>query len=128
MDVHMPEIDTLLFDAEDIVDRFRFRKATEIEKEIQEKIRFCDKKMNDILHELNELVGSEEKNRIEMEKLKEQHRAARKTVLAHQHSFGMTADPLEKELESFNPKFEEYEELTQTELFTSAGNCHFISS
>ena len=49
-----------------------------------------------ILHELNELVGSEEKNRIEMEKLQEQHRAARKTILAHQHSFGMTADHLKK--------------------------------
>ncbi|MER2090765.1 MAG: septation ring formation regulator EzrA [Sporosarcina sp.] len=112
MDVHMPKIDTLLFDVEDMVDRFRFKKATELEKEIQEKIRFCDKKMNDILHELNELVGSEEKNRIEIEKLKEQHRAARKAVLAHQHSFGMTANPLEKELEAFNPKFEEYDELT----------------
>ncbi|HJF32486.1 MAG TPA: septation ring formation regulator EzrA [Sporosarcina psychrophila] len=112
MDVHMPEIDTLLFDVEDVVDRFRFGKATKLEKAIQEKIRFCDKKMNDILQELNELVGSEEKNRIEMEKLKEQHRAARKAVLAHQHSFGMTANPLEKELESFNPKFKEYDELT----------------
>ena len=39
----------LLFDAEDIVDRFRFEKATEIEKEIQEKIHSCDKKMNEIL-------------------------------------------------------------------------------
>ena len=39
MDVHMPEIDSLLFDVEDLVDRFRFRKATETEKEIQEKIR-----------------------------------------------------------------------------------------
>jgi len=112
MDVHMPKIDTLLFDVEDVVDRFRFRKATGLEKEIQEKVRFCDKKMNNILRELNELVGSEEKNRIEMEKLKEQHRAARKAVLAHQHSFGMTANPLEKELESFNPKFAEYDELT----------------
>ena len=112
MDVHMPKIDSLLFDVEDMVDRFRFRKATGTEKEIQEKIRFCDNKMNDILKELNELVGSEEKNRIEIEKLKEQHRAARKTVLAHQHSFGMTASPLEKELESFNPKFKEYDELT----------------
>ena len=112
MDVHMPKIDSLLFDVEDMVDRFRFRKATETEKVIQDKIRYCDKKMNEILHELNELVGSEEKNRIEIEQLKEQHRAARKTVLAHQHSFGMTANPLEKELESFNPKFAEYDELT----------------
>ncbi|MFJ7934839.1 septation ring formation regulator EzrA [Sporosarcina sp. NPDC096371] len=112
MDIHMPKIDSLLFDVEDLVDRFRFGKATAAEKNIQEKIRFCEKKMNDILQELNELVGSEEKNRIEIEKLKEQHRAARKTILAHQHSFGMTVNPLEKELEAFNPKFEEYDELT----------------
>ncbi|MFS0574849.1 septation ring formation regulator EzrA [Sporosarcina sp. 179-K 3D1 HS] len=112
MDVHMPKIDSLLFDVEDMVDRFRFRKATETEKQIQDKIRYCDKKMSEILQELNELVGSEEKNRIEMELLKEQHRAARKTVLAHQHSFGMTANPLEQELESFHPKFVEYDELT----------------
>ncbi len=120
MDIHMPKIDTLLFDVEDMVDRFRFKKATELEKEIREKIHFCNKKMNDILFELNELVGSEEKNRIEMEKLKEQHRAARKSVLAHQHSFGMTANPLEKELESFNPKFEEYEELTENGNYLQA--------
>ena len=113
MDIHMPKIDTLLFDAEDMIDRLRYRKASEIEKDIQEKIRFCDEKMNAILHELNELVGSEEKNRIEMEKLQEQHRAARKTILAHQHSFGMTAEPLEKELDSFKPKFNEYAELTE---------------
>ena len=37
MDVHMPKIDTLLFDAEDVIDRFRYRKATEIEKDIRAK-------------------------------------------------------------------------------------------
>jgi len=113
MDDHMPKIDTLLFDVEDTVDRFRYKKASEIEKEIQEKIRFCDDTMNSILTELNELVGSEEKNRIEMEKLQEQYRMARKTILAHQHSFGRTVGPLEKELEAFNPKFKEYNELTE---------------
>lgn len=112
-DEHMPKMDSLLFDIEDMVDRFRYGKASKMEKELQEKIHICDKRMNAILYELNELVGSEEKNRIEMETLKEKHRAARKTVLAHLHSFGVTADPLEKELESFNPKFEEYNELTE---------------
>ncbi|MBO1910149.1 hypothetical protein J4G37_35865, partial [Microvirga sp. 3-52] len=71
-----------------------------------------DKQMTNILAELNELVGSEEKNRVEMELLKEQHRAARKKVLAHQHSYGMAVKPLEEGLESFNPKFAEYDELT----------------
>ncbi|WOV88579.1 septation ring formation regulator EzrA [Sporosarcina oncorhynchi] len=112
IDIHMPKIDSMLFDVEDMVDRFRFKKATETEKEIQERIRQCEKKKDTILDELNELVGSEEKNRIEMEKLREQYRLARKTILAHQHAFGTTVEPLEKELESFTPKFEEYDELT----------------
>ena len=120
MDIHMIEIDSLLFDAEDFVDRFQFGKATKIEETIEEKIQSCEKQMTEILTELNELVGSEEKNRIEMELLKEQHRGARKKVLAHQHSFGMTVKPLEDELESFNPKFEEYDELTENGNYLQA--------
>lgn len=112
MDIHMIEIDSLLFDAEDFVDRFHYGKATKTEVIIEEKLQFCNTKMSEILSELNELVGSEEKNRVEMEVLKEQHRTARKKVLARQHSFGKAVTRLETELELFNPKFEEYDDLT----------------
>ncbi|WP_277585532.1 septation ring formation regulator EzrA [Psychrobacillus antarcticus] len=114
MDVHMPKIDVLLFDAEESIDRFIFPKATKIEKEIQILISLCDQKMSGILTELEELIGSEEKNRIEMEQLKDQHRAARKTLLAHQHSFGEAVRALEQKLESFIPQFEEFNRLTDT--------------
>ncbi len=120
MDVHMPEIDSLLFDVEEQVDRFRYGKATKIETTIEMKIDDCETKMKRILAELNELVGSEEKNRVEMDKLKEQHRAARKKVLAHQHSFGAAVGLLEKELESFNEKFAEYDELTENGNYLQA--------
>ena len=120
MDVHMPKIDVLLFDAEESIDRFIFPKATKIEKEIQILITLCDKKMSDILNELEELIGSEEKNRIEMEQLKDQHRAARKTLLAHQYSFGEAVKALEQKLESFIPQFEEFDRLTDTGNYLSA--------
>lgn len=113
MDIHMVEIDSLLFDAEDFVDRFHYGKATKTEIIIDEKLQLCNKKMSGILSELNELVGSEEKNRVEMELLKDQHRSARKKVLARQHSFGKAVNRLEIELESFNPNFEEYDNLTE---------------
>lgn len=120
MDIHMPKIDVLLFDAEESVDKFIFPKASKIEKEIQTLISNCDEKMSGILKELEELIGSEEKNRIEMEQLKEQHRAARKTLLAHQYSFGETVPALEAELESFIPDFEEFDKLTETGNYLSA--------
>ncbi len=55
-----------------------YGKATKVEETIEEKIHSCEKQMTEILAELNELVGSEEKNRIEMELLKEQHRSCTK--------------------------------------------------
>jgi Negative regulator of septation ring formation len=73
MDVEMPKIDVLLFDAEEQVDQFHFGKATEIEKEIESRITEYDQEMVKILKELDELIGSEEKNRIEIEQLKEQY-------------------------------------------------------
>lgn len=60
MDVHIPQIDGLLFDAEDAVDRFNFGKATGAEKEAGEKIELVDRQMNEILVELEELIGSDE--------------------------------------------------------------------
>ncbi len=120
MDDHMPAIDELLFDAEEAIDRLRFRKATEIEKEIESKIAYTDGEMNRILEELDELIGSEELNRVEMEDLKKRHKAARKSLLAHQHSFGNAAGRLEKRLESIRPRFEEYDELTASGNYLKA--------
>ena len=111
VDDRLHNVDLLLLDAEGQVDRFRFKKATETEKQIREILTDCDKEMRTILAELNELIGSEERNRFEIETVKEQHRAARKKILAHQYAFGPAVEPLEREWESFNPKFEEYDAL-----------------
>jgi len=112
IDVHMTKVDSLLFDAEDQINRLRFNKATLIEREIEDYIKKCEQDKDKILEELNELIGSEEKNRIEIEQLKEYYRSARKTLLAHQHSFGVALPALEKKLEVFVQKFEEFDVLT----------------
>ncbi|WP_264988045.1 septation ring formation regulator EzrA [Lysinibacillus piscis] len=113
IDVHMTKIDSLLFDAEDQINRLRFKKAILIEREIEDYIIKCEEDKNRILDELNELIGSEEKNRIEIEQLKEYYRSARKTLLAHQHSFGIALPALEKKLEVFVEQFEEFDKLTE---------------
>lgn len=113
MDLHIPKIDASLFDAEDAIDRFNFGKASKIEQEIEVRIEKVDQQMNEILSELSDLIGSEEKNRSEMDLMKDHYRQARKTLLAHQHSYGAAAGPLEKKLESFTPLFSEYDKLTE---------------
>ncbi|MFC3211947.1 septation ring formation regulator EzrA [Planomicrobium okeanokoites] len=120
MDVHIPQIDGMLFDAEDAVDRFKFGKATVSENKAEEKIDQVDRQMNEILIELEELIGSDEKNRSEMDLLRDQYRQARKSLLAHQHSYGAAAGPLEKKLETFTPLFEEYDQLTASGNYLKA--------
>ncbi|KGR91152.1 selenide, water dikinase [Ureibacillus massiliensis 4400831 = CIP 108448 = CCUG 49529] len=113
IDVHVLKIDSMLFDAEDYIDRFNFKKASQIEKDIEEYNVKCDKIKSQIITELEDLIGSEEKSRIEMEQLKEYYRSARKTLLAHQHSFGQALPMLEKILEEVPESFERYDNLTK---------------
>lgn len=113
VDVHGPAIDSMLIDAEEYIDRFKFKKASQVEREIEEILVKCEQTRVDILAELEELIGSEEKNRIEVEQLKEYYRSARKTILAHQHSFGPALEALEQKIEQFTPKFEEFDQLTK---------------
>ena len=113
MDKQIPKVDEMLFDAEEHIDRFQFKKASTTEREIEQQLTNCEQVRVQIITELDELIGSEEKNRIEMEQLKEYYRSARKTILAHQHSFGPALEGLEKRLEQFTPRFEEFTELTK---------------
>lgn len=113
IDVHITKIDSMLFDAEEYIDRFKFNKSKAVQKEIAEKIQYCDEARKKIIAELEELIGSEEKNRIEMEQLRDYYRSARKTILAHQHSFGPALDKLETKIEAFAPKFTEFDQLTE---------------
>ena len=113
IDVHIIKMDSMLFDAEDYIDRFNFKKASKVEKELEEYLKKCLKTKDQIITELEELVGSEEKNRIEIEQLKDYYRSARKTLLAHPYSFGHALASLETILEEIPERFNKYEMLTQ---------------
>lgn len=107
------KIDDLLFDVEDSIRALKFKRATAYEEEIREYLKRAAQDQQKILDELNELMGSEEKNRVEMEELRETYRTARKTLLAHQHAFGAALPALEERLEAFEPASELFERLTE---------------
>lgn len=111
IDVELPKIDENLMQVEDFVDKFQFKKATALEKDIELIIDSCDMELVGILAELNALMESEQQSRVEIEKLQLDYRTARKTLLAHQYSFGAAGVALEKELEIFPSQFEEYNRL-----------------
>jgi len=108
----LPDVEELLFDAEECIDKYRFSKSKEVQRNTSDKLKKIEDKIQVILDELNELVGSEEKNRIEIEELKEGYRVAKKQLLAHRHAYGKAALPLERQLEELVNIFSLFEEAT----------------
>jgi septation ring formation regulator len=118
--VHIPDVEELLFDAEEYIDKLRFNKSKEVQRKIEWKLKEIEGSIEKILEELNQLVGSEEKNRVEIEELKEAYRTSKKTLLAHRHTFGPAATRLEVLLEQVVEVFEEFEKATENGNYLKA--------
>ncbi|WP_371931991.1 septation ring formation regulator EzrA [Mesobacillus subterraneus] len=116
----LPGIEDYLFDAEEYIDKYRFKKAKESLAVIDRKLTETEDKIKKILDELNELVGSEEKNREEIDGLKEQYRDNKKNLLSHRHSFGSAEASLEVMLENIQAKFIEFDEKTDNGNYLEA--------
>jgi len=109
IDYKMPKAEDFLIDAEDYIDQYRFNKASE---RLHTCVTFLDEieeDINKIIFELNDLVGSEEKNRTDMDELKDRYRANKKILIARHINYGAAIDILEKHLDETFNLFSEYE-------------------
>ena len=111
--VDIPAIDEKLFESEGKVDQFRFGTAKKTNADIAGHLDQIEKKVDGILVELDELMGSEEKNRAEGEDMHARQRDARKRLLAHRHTFGKAAPVLEVQLDVLTGRFEKFADLTE---------------
>ncbi|KSU63997.1 septation ring formation regulator EzrA [[Bacillus] enclensis] len=110
--VELPDIEELLFDAEEYTDKFRYKKTKETLAKIDEVLTKTEAKIDQILEELNELVGSEEKNREEIELLEEEYRSSKKQLFAYRHTYGQAAKKIEAVLDKLAKEIEEFKSLT----------------
>ena len=118
--VRLPDLEELLFDAEECIDRYRFRKAKEVQQLIRKNLQEIEDQIKRILSELNELVGSEEKNRVEIEQLRENYREAKKELLVHRYTFGKAEKQLENQLNDVIEKIQEFDEKTENGNYLQA--------
>lgn len=111
--VQLPKVEEYFFDVEEYIDKFRFKKAKNVQLEIEEHLKSTEQNIDTLVNEIKDLVGSEEKNRIEIEELKEIYRMGKKTLLAHRHNYGKAERALEQKLDEATSKFQEFEVLTE---------------
>lgn len=110
--VQLPNIEEKLFDIEEAIVKYRFMKAKDALQQTEQQLREIEGSIQRILLELQELVGSEEKNREEIEQLKEKYRQIKKAMLTQRHTFGRTELALETRLNALQQQFQTFEQLT----------------
>ncbi|USK84391.1 septation ring formation regulator EzrA [Peribacillus asahii] len=118
--VRMPEVEELLFDAEEYVDKYRFKRSKDVQRQISAKLNEIEESIKSILSELHELVGSEEKNRFEVAEMQETYRQLKKSLLAHRHNYGKAVSKLEETLEEVTTVLKSYEEETENGNYLNA--------
>jgi len=111
--VQLPDVEELLFDAEEYTDKFRFAKTKETLSRIDKVLTETEQKIEQILTELNELIGSEEKNREEIQSLQEEYRNSKKQLLAYRHTYGQTAKYIENILDKLSEQMVQFNDLTE---------------
>ncbi|WP_407389651.1 septation ring formation regulator EzrA [Carnobacterium jeotgali] len=107
-----PDIENLLFDAEQATDRLQLMKASKAETKSSELIENTKKKIKEIQLALNELLKSEEKNNQAIKKVQEMYQGIRKKLLTQSFSFGPALDKLENRLTFLELSFANFSELT----------------
>ncbi|OQM45577.1 septation ring formation regulator EzrA [Anoxybacillus sp. UARK-01] len=118
--VQLPAVEERLFDAEEFLEKYRYTKAKGVLREIEQTLRKVEEDIQTILSELNDLIGSEEQNRAEIEQLKAAYRETKKTLLAYRHTFGAAEEKLTEKMESAHAEFQKFEELTSSGNYLAA--------
>ena len=108
--------------AEELLDKFKFSAA---QTEIDDANELMDQYENNYNHQVtqvDEILTLHKENEGLYEKCKVDHREMKRDVLANRHQFGEAAQPLEKEIEKFEPKLNEYETLKSEGNYVQAHN------
>lgn len=108
----LPKVDELLFETEECADKYRFKKAKQLSIHINELLDKTKAEIENILTELQNLIGSEQNNRHDIEELNQLHRHVKKKLLAHRYSYGKAEKTLEAAIDHAKKQFAVFEEET----------------
>lgn len=116
----LPEVEELLFEAEEYADKYRFQKSKNTLLHIESILKEVEKQIDSIIEEINELVSSKQKNSVESKEAKEQFKQLKKTLITHGHVFGKAQKKLEGELDEIANSMKQFDEETDSGNYLKA--------
>lgn len=110
----------LINDADEALDRFKFKQSEEKVKESHQVLDSIEKKYHHFSSDIHQYVDSATADQVKYEECRTIYREAKRDVLANRHQYGEAAAPLEESIENFVPRITEYETLVNEGNYDSA--------
>ncbi|MDU6029705.1 MAG: septation ring formation regulator EzrA [Staphylococcus epidermidis] len=108
---YLAPVEEKIQNAEEFLEKFKFTAA---QTEIDDAHELMDQYEENYQHQVtqvDDIINLHKENEALYEKCKVDYREMKRDVLANRHQFGEAAEPLENEIENYEPKLNEYESL-----------------
>lgn len=108
---YLAPVEEKIQNAEELLEKFKFTAA---QTEIDDAHELMDQYEENYQHQVtqvDDIINLHKENEALYEKCKVDYREMKRDVLANRHQFGEAAEPLENEIENYEPKLNEYENL-----------------
>ncbi|WP_100012133.1 septation ring formation regulator EzrA [Lentibacillus sediminis] len=116
----LPDIEEHLFDAEEAADRYRFPKAKKTLAETDSILRSIEKRIEEMLQEVDDLMDSEKTSRKEIEALEPSIKILRKKISQNRYQFGKSDVHFEAEIDRLEELLAQYHERSQAGDYSQA--------
>lgn len=110
----LPDIEEHLFDAEEAADRYRFPTARKTLNKTERVLESIETDIENILHEVNDLMESEESGRKEAEAIDPAIRSLRKTLSQQRYQYGEAESYFDARIDFLAEKLAEYNDEIQS--------------
>lgn len=116
----LPDIEELLFDAEDAADRYRFPSAKKILRKVDKTLSSIENDIEIMLEELEELIDSEKTSREEIKKLKPMLQTITRDLMQNRNQFGKAETRFKEDIKELEGKFIIYDNLVESGNYIEA--------
>lgn len=116
----LPSIEKNLFEAEELTDKYHFKKAAGLVMELNEQMDRIKEKTDRILKEINMVVDSESKNRKDVTPIKEAYHQIKKLMITKRSQFRQALSLLEASVKEIDDQYEKYGSETENGNYIEA--------
>lgn len=120
--IELPSIEEKLFEAEEYADKYRFKHAVQINKDIKVILDSCEERITVMLKDLNEIVNSEEQNSKDITPVRDAYHNVKKQLITNRSQYHNSIIVLESQFEEIEKILKLYEKETNDGNYITARN------